>query len=122
MTVYKIYQIDLGPIHNEINELGHEGAANKFPQYRAYLETTMGGEGYIPDYAAEYTHVADCEAADLEDCFELMNTCNRAADERITLHSTRCHSLSVGDIVIDGDGQAWFTDSIGFVDVEFKND
>tara|TARA_R100000951_G_scaffold55160_1_gene46330 strand:+ start:1253 stop:1633 length:381 start_codon:yes stop_codon:yes gene_type:complete len=120
MENFKIFQIDLGPIHKEINRLGHEGAAEAYPQYRAYLESGSVGDGYIPEYAIHFSHVADCEAEDRDDCFHIMNFVNRAADKRVNLHSTRVHSLSVGDVIVGEDGIPYMVGSGGFDKIEFS--
>ena len=59
-----------------------------------------------------YSHVADVEAKDEEHAFELMNVWN---DPGAITVLGQMHSLSVGDILVDENGDHLFCDSFGFV-------
>ena len=61
--------------------------------------------------AGKFDHVADVTANSLEHAFTLLNLWN---DESKVVQYKPTHSLSVGDILIDDQGNAYVTASFGF--------
>jgi len=99
---YDLYQLQLSNrIYDLVNELGHAEAAKQFPEYEAHLSVTRGK--YSTGYSQFYSHVATIEARDLENVFEIGNI---GPDAAIT-HFHPMHSVSVGDLVRDGEGRWW---------------
>lgn len=82
----------------------------------AFRDATMGWSFLEEHFTFErarpfYSHVADVTARDEEHVFELMNLWH---DESAVRRLLRLHSLSVGDILIDEDGNRLFCDGVGF--------
>jgi len=107
---YSIYQIVLtGEDCDEINSM--ENPHENHPKFRAHRLTMDGkfNEGF-----GFYNKVAEIEANDLEHVFEISNLGREDAITRLD----RMHSLSVGDIVIDGNNIQWGVEDIGFAELE----
>lgn len=62
----------------------------------------------------KYVHVADLDANCLNEAFEIGNI---GPEEKYTRY-TRMHSVSVGDILVDENGQAHIVASFGFEEIE----
>lgn len=108
---FTVYQIQIShSVSDQINQLGHEGAANKFPQYRAKLDTMFGSSGYKTQYKQFYAPVCKIEAADLDGVFDVGNM---GPEESIT-RLLPMHSINVGDIIEDETGAQYMVDSFGF--------
>lgn len=113
---FAVYQIQITKAQmNLINETGDFGAV---PAQKAKMDMTMdfGGNkigGLASDAfdAGYYTHVANIEAADYNDCFEVGNI---GPDENIE-RLGRMSSLSVGDVIVAEDGTVAVIAPIGFV-------
>ena len=93
---FTVHQIQIArSVYNEVNALGHEEAAVKFPEYRAYMDTMFqGSKGYKAEYANFYAPVCVIEADNLNRVFDIGNI---GPDERIE-RLAPMHSISVGDI------------------------
>ena len=107
---YDIYQINLtNEEYEEVNAA--ENPHKECPKFMAHrdvmFEEFEKGKGY-------YTKVAEIEGNDLEHVFHIGNM---GPEESIT-RLDRMHSLSVGDIVVDGNGIQWGVASVGFTEVE----
>ena len=61
-----------------------------------------------------YTHVANITANDLEHVFHISNLCIEENIERLGQKS----SLSVGDIIVDGNGIVWVCANFGFEEIK----
>ena len=112
---YTVFQIRLTEeMIDCANAIGHTAACQQFPAYRHYMDTThLGAKGYRGDAAFKfYDKVATIEADSLEDVFTIGNI---GPEHKITRHE-RMHSISVGDIVWDGN-DAHIVDCFGFVKV-----
>ena len=108
-TVLQI-QIDRS-VYDGVNALGHEAAAAKYPEYRAYMDTMFKGSlGYKSEYAVYYKPVCIIEAEDLNGVFEIGNI---GPEESIT-RLAQMHSVSVGDIIVDPNGVRVMVNSMGF--------
>ena len=103
----KVFQINLtDDLVNQINagEIG--------PAAKAYLHSTLGK---VMDAAKLelYEHVADVSTDDNEVAFMIMNRWSEV-DEKMVRRHKPLHSMSVGDILIDDDHNAWVCASCGF--------
>jgi len=63
-----------------------------------------------------YTHVSDIRAETPEHCFEIGNIGPESAITRFS----RMSSLSVGDIIVDAEGNVMVVANYGFVAIRFK--
>jgi hypothetical protein len=114
---FTVHQIQIArSVYNEVNALGHEEAAVKFPEYRAYMDTMFrGSKGFKPEYEKYYSPVCVIEAEDLNQVFDIGNIGPEERIERIA----PMHSVSVGDIIECGGtdkirGVRFMVDSMGF--------
>ena len=117
MTTFNVYQIKITKeIYDFVNTDGesHTSAGEKYPEYKAKLETMMGFEDWNDSYFKHYTHVCDVKIKGLnpEDVFIALNS-DSDTGSSIVKH-TSYHSLSVGDIVEDALGNFYFCDCYGF--------
>ena len=113
---FAVYQIQLTSAQrNLINEIG---VFNAVPSFAAKNKMNMdfsgnkiGGLASDAFYAGYYTHVANIEAADYNDCFEVGNIGPDQNIERLG----RMSSLSVGDVIVAEDGTVAVIAPMGFV-------
>lgn len=112
---FTVHQIQIArDVYNQVNSLGHEGAAEKFPEYRAYMDTMFrGSKGYKPEYAEFYAPVCVIEADNLNRVFDIGNI---GPEERIK-RLAPMHSISVGDIIEDEQGVRVMVNSMGFGEI-----
>lgn len=117
---YSLYQ-NLTTIQNadEINAAGDWGdAAKKIPGVQAYLDASIPGRDWKPEYFQFYTHVADIDANDLTHLFTISNVYTNTTS-LITRKSDLITSCSTGDIILDNEtGKYHKVDFIGFSEVE----
>jgi hypothetical protein len=66
------------------------------------------------DHLDKYVHVADLDAETLNEAFEVGNI---GPEEKYTRYA-RMHSVSVGDILVDENGQAHVVARFGFDKIE----
>lgn len=113
---FTVYQIQIErSVYNQVNELGHEGAAEKFPEYRAYMDCSFrGSKRYKPEYAEYFKPVCTIEADNLNRVFDIGNI---GPEEKIT-RLAQMHSISVGDIIEDEQGRRVMVDSFGFGEIQ----
>ena len=113
---FAVYQIQLTSAQVDlINAKGHSAVPSRI----AKLDMTMdfaghkiGGLASDAFEAGYYTHVANIEAADYNDCFEVGNIGPESSIERLT---HRMSSLSVGDVIVGEDGTVAVIAPMGFV-------
>jgi len=112
---FTVKQIQIADrVYDQVNRLGHEEAAQTFPEYRAYMDTMFkGSEGYKPEYSEFYKPVCIIEADNLNRAFDVGNI---GPEENIT-RLAQMHSVSVGDIIVDEAGKAVMVDRIGFKEI-----
>tara|TARA_B100002019_G_scaffold122339_1_gene105214 strand:+ start:1207 stop:1512 length:306 start_codon:yes stop_codon:yes gene_type:complete len=77
----------------------------------AALDARVLGKVDPAFFLSAYHIVAEIEAADLNEVFEIGNI---GPEEKIT-RLDRMHSISVGDIIRDDRGRCFVVDSVGFV-------
>ena len=115
MTTFKVYQIELNnEVYDFVNSNDHEEAISKYPQYKAFLDTSVFGfKSWSDSHFKHYTHVCDVqiEGNDLEDVFVSLNA---EDDSASVVKHAEFHSLSTGDIVEDAQGNFHFCDRWGF--------
>jgi hypothetical protein len=117
---FAIYQIQLTEAQIDlINAEGHDAV----PAQSAKLKMMMDFDGHkiggIASDAFEtglYTHVANITANDYNDCFEVGNIGPEENIERLS----RMSSLSVGDVIVDEEGQCAVVAPVGFVAFSFN--
>lgn len=108
-TVLQIQVAD--SVYDEVNALGHEAAANKYPEYRAYMDTMCrGSKAYKAEHSQYYKPVCSIDAEDLNGVFQIGNI---GPESRIT-RLAPMHSVSVGDIIEDPQGAQYMVNSFGF--------
>ena len=114
--LYTVYQIRVERrVLDRVNELGHEGAAAQYPQYRARLNTMIrGSRGYLAEYAEYYSPVCMINAETLDGVFQIGNM---GPEDSIT-RLAPMHSVSVGDIIEDQAGRRVMVDSFGFGEIQ----
>lgn len=105
---YQIYQINFDAnMVKRIND--YEPTATKI--FNLYLDTT--GINPQPEAIMKavslYRHCADIEADHLEHVFHIGNM----GPEHFITRYRQMHSVSVGDVIIQGD-EAWYVASFGF--------
>ena len=79
------------------------------------------GFGARAKFPQEYTQVALVECIDIEDAFRATNTIDDIwikNPEVIELYQTSCRSTSVGDVLVDEDGNAMYCAPCGWDDIE----
>lgn len=112
---FTVHQIQIErSVYDQVNSLGHEGAAEQFPEYRAYMDTMFrGSKGYKPEYAEYYAPVCIIEADNLNRVFDIGNIGPEESIQRLA----SMHSVSVGDIIEDAKGVRFMVDSFGFKEI-----
>jgi len=114
--MYKLLQNQaVSKLHEEINDLGWDAAADKYPAVDAYLNARMGADKFSITFLPHFTHVADIDANTLEDAFFMHNNPHGdpILEEQITRYTNQ-HSMSVGDLLIDEKGDIYVCDIFGF--------
>jgi hypothetical protein len=122
MTVYTVHQLKLNDeVYKAVNELGHQGASDKFPIWAFKMDMFIVDENFSPltdEQIGFYHPVCTIIAKDLEDVFRIGNI---GPEENITYLTNRMHSMSGGDIIVNNKtGEANMVASIGFNKVNFK--
>jgi hypothetical protein len=111
-TVHQI-QIDRS-VYDRVNELGHEQAAEQYPEYRAYMDCSFrGSKKYKPEYSQYFKPVCTIEADNLNRVFDIGNIGPESAITRLL----PMHSISVGDIIVDPNGVKHMVNSFGFEEI-----
>lgn len=123
MAKFAVYQIKLTKDQrNLINETGDFNAVPAFAAQNAMMLDFRGEKiGGLADNAFEagyYTHVANVEAANYNECFEVGNIGPESSIERLS--TFQMSSLSVGDILVHEDGTQVVVASMGFVAIGHK--
>ena len=107
---YSIYQIVLtGADCDEINSMDNPHRDHdKFAAHHMTMdEDFAGGVGF-------YGKVAEINATNLDQVFQIGNI---GPEQKIT-RLDRMHSISVGDVIVDGNGKQWGVAGAGFAELE----
>lgn len=118
MARFQIYQVILtGQEIDQLNDNGREWALENLPRYRTYLDTaSFGAARYQPEQFTHYNQVAEVEASDLDEVFEITNLWHKP-DQIIT--KNRMRSTSVGDIILNTEtGEYFMVDMFGFTQID----
>jgi len=108
---YGIYQIRLSEADRiAINSM--ENPHNDHPKFKAYHDAHSENFEKAKGF---FEKVAEIEANDLEHVFHISNS--GQSEESIT-RLAPMHSISVGDIVVDGNGIQWGVAGFGFDEVQ----
>ena len=118
---FSIYQIQLTSAQRKtVNE---SGDFDSVPAFAAKTKMSMdfsgnkiGGLASDAFDAGYYTHVAQIEAEDYNQCFEIGNI---GPEQNIT-RLGRMSSLSVGDVIVGEDGTVAVVAPMGFVAFSFN--
>jgi len=118
---FAIYQIQITAAQRKtINESKDFDAV---PAFAAKIKMKMDDGNKIGGLADEafeagyYTHVANIEAEDYDDCFEVGNV---GPDDQIERITDRMSSLSVGDLIVGEDGSMAVVSLYGFTLIGFR--
>lgn len=109
-TVYQIHLTDVDADY--VNSVGWGVAYDTNPNVRAYLDARDEKFDAAFDSGA-YRRVATIDAVDLDDVFRIGNI---GPEELITRHG-RMHSVSVGDVIRDPNGDYFAVAGFGFTPV-----
>ena len=117
---FAIYQIQLtDEQYDIINAQGHSAVPShkiKLDMQMDFSGNKMGGLASEAWEAGYYTHVANIEAEDYNEVFEIGNIGPEQNIERLT----RMSSISVGDVIVGEDGTLAVVASMGFVAFGFN--
>lgn len=108
MAQYKVFQFQLDDADTDLVNAQGWDASDKL---RAYMEVRFGR--WSPVAHKYYDLVAEIEATDLEQVFEIGNI---GPEQAITCHAPM-HSVSVGDIIMDEQGDMHLVASMGFTKI-----
>ena len=115
---YQLFQIQL--TNEEVDAINAAGDHGVIPKNKARIGMQMDFSGSKTAFLAKeaftkgfYSHVANIEANDLDEVFEIGNIGPESAIERLS----RMSSVSVGDLLIDEDGNKSVVASFGFEEV-----
>lgn len=121
MKKFAIYQIQLTDA--EVNRINETCDFNSVPKKALALKMDVDFAGHkIGGYADEamslgyYSHVANIEAKDFDQVFEIGNIGPEQNIERLG----RMHSVSVGDVIVDEEGSMAVVAPVGFVQFGFR--
>jgi hypothetical protein len=105
MSKFYVFQINLSDEDYEIAEFKNR-----------YLNTMMSPTPEaIQEAVAMYEMVAEIDANDLEQVFEIGNV----GPEKNIKRLKPMHSVSVGDVILNNVGKAFYVDNYGFGEVDF---
>lgn len=120
MTKFAIYQIQLTDAEVDlINEKGHGAVAKHKAKLDMGFDFSGDKIGGIADEAMAkgyYTHVANIEADDFNQVFDIGNIGPETFIERLS----RMSSVSVGDVIVDEEGNTAVVSSYGFTLFGFR--
>jgi len=108
MAQYKIFQFQLNDEDtNLVNAQGWDASE----KLQDYMEVRLGR--WAPTAHKYYGLVAEIEATDLEQVFDIGNV---GPESAITRHAPM-HSVSAGDIIMDEQGDMHLVAPVGFVKI-----
>ena len=113
--VYELYQVRL--TENDsllINSVGWDKAQELSSKIKAYATTFMGKNIEKAWATGEYEKVAEIEATDLENAFDVGNIGPETQIKRYL----SMRSMSVGDVLKDTEGKFYAVEPIGFKEIK----
>jgi len=105
--IFSVFQI---VIDKDLSDLINKEGHNCHVKSKARMEAMMDGDVRLGIMHDCYTKVAEVAADDLEHVFEVGNI---GPEDRIT-RLDKMHSISVGDIIADADGNCSVVCNVGF--------
>jgi len=108
---YSIYQIRLTNLERDVIN-GMENPHTDHPKFKAYHDAHAENFDKAKGF---YEKVAEIEATDLENVFHVSNS--GQSEENIT-RLAPMHSISVGDVIVDGAGVQYGVAGFGFDEVQ----
>ena len=105
--IFSVFQI---VIDKDLSDLINKEGHNCHVKSKARIEAMMDGDVRLGIMHDCYTKVAEVAADDLEHVFEVGNI---GPEDRIT-RLDKMHSISVGDIIADADGNCSVVCNVGF--------
>ncbi len=105
--IFSVFQI---VIDKDLSDLINKEGHNCHVKSKARIEAMMDGDVRLGIMHDCYTKVAEVVADDLEHVFEVGNI---GPEDRIT-RLDKMHSISVGDIIADADGNCSVVCNVGF--------
>lgn len=117
---FSIYQAQISrEAIDRINDVGWDGDFGEYEmevRIQRDVKFSGGSEGYISEMSECFELVAMCEAADLDEVFDIGNI----KRDQLQMIADHMHSISVGDIIENHEtGECFMVDSFGFNEVEF---
>ena len=117
MPSYKVYQMKL--TNDQVDEINEQGAENS-SLWKFYNDANMFPDGDKVQNALRmglYDHMANIEAPDMNQVVHLGNTEDGISDKIEFLDNKfgrKMHTITIGDVVEDPDGQKWFVNFGGY--------
>jgi hypothetical protein len=108
MAQFKVFQFQLD---NKDNDLVNKEGWDASPKLKAYMNVRFGK--WAPIAHKYYDLVAEIEAADLGQVFDIGNIGPESAITR----KAPMHSVSVGDIIMNEQGDMHLVASFGFIKI-----
>ena len=105
--IFTVYQI---VIDKDLSDLINKEGWDAHAKSKAYMQAQLDGDIKLGIMHDCYTKVAEVVADDLDHVFEVGNI---GPEDRIT-RLDKMHSISVGDIIADADGNCNVVASVGF--------
>jgi hypothetical protein len=117
MPSYKVYQMKL--TDEQVDEINEQGAENS-SLWRFYNDANMFPDGDKVQNALRmglYDHMANIEAPDMNQVVHLGDTEFEVSDKIEFLENKfgrQMHTITIGDVIEDPDGQKWFVNFGGY--------
>jgi hypothetical protein len=110
--IYQVYQLKIARhVYDYVNEVGHAEAAVKYPEWKVSMDVRFQGSAkWESSMFQYYKPVCEIDASNLDEVFQIGNI---GPEEKIT-RLDRMHSVSVGDIIKNSDGELYMVDDFGF--------
>jgi hypothetical protein len=119
---YSVYQIQLTDAEiDQINDKGHDAVPAQVAKLKMIMDFSgdrIGQTAYEAFDAGYYTHVANIEADCVNDVYTIGNIGPQKSIQRLSPMS----SVSVGDIIVNEEGQMTVVAPVGFVNFSFRPD
>ena len=111
--MYKVFQIVISQAEANAINAGVERAMEKF---NAYSDASILGKVEDSHF---FEHVANVDVDEVEEVFVVMNRWDEDDEEKVE-RLAPLHSLSVGDVVVDDQGNAQVVAMFGFEEINVK--
>ena len=110
--MFTVYQIIIDEMtYRQIDVLGHKEASDRFPAYGTAQALRRGSARYTHDMRVHFTKVAEIDADNLNEVFEIGNG---YGDQSKLNRLSKMHSVSVGDLIVDSKGDWYMVEPMGW--------